>query len=238
MIHSKWFSGTIPTVAVGFGLALALGGCANPAAVSDSASSAVGKAGDTGKAGDAGHSTLAGHGGHQGHEAAMAQGRTMDHAMGTSGMESLQKLSGREFDIAFLSQMIAHHEAAVVMAEQALKTAKETATRQEARQVVTAQTREITQMTGWLEQWYGVPPSKAQQALVNADMKSMMAMPVTADKLFYERMIPHHQGAIDTSELALTRASRSEAKTLARQILRDQKAEIAAYRKWLGNSAR
>lgn len=168
---------------------------------------------------------------HTGHE----EHTTMNHAMGTTGLEALKKLNGRDFDVAFLSQMIAHHQAAVEMAEQALKTAKDEATRTNAKNVVTAQTREIKQMTDWLKQWYDVTPSAEQQALVKKDMEGMMGMPVTSDKMFYEMMIPHHQGAIDMSELVSERSQRDEVKKLAEQIIRDQKAEIASYHQALGH---
>jgi uncharacterized protein (DUF305 family) len=157
------------------------------------------------------------------------------HAMGTSGIQALERLKGREFDIAFLSQMIAHHQAAVEMAEQALKTAAKPETKREAQKVVDAQTKEIAQMTGWLRDWYGAEPSKEQQALVNADMKAMMSMPITSDAMFFEMMVPHHQGAIDMSALVPERSARAEVKQLAQQIIRDQKAEIALYHRLMGH---
>lgn len=165
---------------------------------------------------------------------------TMDHggghAMGSSGIEALRALKGKEFDIAFLSQMIAHHQAAVVMAEQALKTASKPETMQEAQKVIAAQTKEIAEMTGWLKDWYNAEPAKEQQALVNADMQAMMSMPITSDQAFFEMMIPHHQGAIDMSELVPARSERPEVKQLAEQIIRDQKAEIARYHRLMEHS--
>ncbi len=217
MIRAKYF---LTAMFAGIGAMTMLAGCTSPDAGTRSASAPTA----------AENAPQADHADHEGHE---DHGKTMDHTMGISGLESLRKLPGKDFDIAFLSQMIAHHEAAVVMAEQALKTAKDEAVLQDARQVVTAQTGEIKQMTDWLQQWHGVEPSREQQALVNADMESMMAMPVTSGKMFYEMMIPHHQGAIDMSELALEKAERPEVKKLAEQIIRDQKAEIASYQKKL-----
>ena len=78
----------------------------------------------------------------------------MSMAMGTTGMDALKTLKAKEFDIAFLSQMIAHHEAAVTMAKQALTAAKKPETKQNAQKVIGAQTKEIAQMTAWLKEWY------------------------------------------------------------------------------------
>ena len=156
-------------------------------------------------------------------------------AMGTKGMDALKTLKGKDFDTAYLSQMIAHHKAAVVMAKQALTAAQKPETKQNAQQVIDAQTGEIAQMTAWLKDWYKTAPDAAQQALVQGDMKAMTSMPVTSDKMFFEMMIPHHQGAIDMSELAKTQSARPEVKKLAEGIIAAQKKEIEDYHKMMGH---
>ena len=54
----------------------------------------------------------------------------------------------------------------------------------------------------------------------------------SADARFIVMMIPHHEGAIVMSELALTRARRPEIKALARQIIASQSREITQMRQW------
>jgi len=54
----------------------------------------------------------------------------------------------------------------------------------------------------------------------------------SADARFIVMMIPHHEGAIAMSELALTRARRPEIKTLAQQIIASQSREITQMRQW------
>jgi hypothetical protein len=66
--------------------------------------------------------------------AALAQQGTTQHhggmqhemhvQMGRSGMTALRRLSGRAFDVAFLSQMTEHHQGAVDMTRAALPTLK------------------------------------------------------------------------------------------------------------------
>ena len=121
------------------------------------------------------------------------------------------------------------------MAKQALSAAKKPETKQNAQKVIDAQTGEIAQMTTWLKEWYQAAPDAAQQALVTEDMKGMMSMPVTSDMMFFEMMIPHHQGAIDMSELAKNQSERTEVKKLAEDIITAQKAEIADYHKLMGH---
>ncbi|HBL12629.1 MAG TPA: DUF305 domain-containing protein [Cyanobacteria bacterium UBA11162] len=52
------------------------------------------------------------------------------------------------------------------------------------------------------------------------------------DQHFIEMMIPHHQGAIDMADLALTKAKRPEIKKLAEAIKKDQNREIEEMKSW------
>ena len=54
-----------------------------------------------------------------------------------------------------------------------------------------------------------------------------------ADTMFLQMMIPHHQQAIDISELALQKSQNAELLALAKVIIRDQKSEIAKMKAWL-----
>jgi uncharacterized protein (DUF305 family) len=54
----------------------------------------------------------------------------------------------------------------------------------------------------------------------------------SADAHFIVMMIPHHQGAIAMSELALSRARRPEIKALAQRIVASQSREITQMRQW------
>lgn len=189
--------------------ALLLAGCSNPPAPTSATSTPM-----------ADHSQMAGH----------------SMKMGTKGVEALKSLKGKDFDIAFLSQMITHHQAAVEMAKQALSHNPKPPVKEAADKVIEAQTKEIAQMTGWLKEWHQAEPSLEQQNLVREDMKSMMAMPVDSDRVFLEMMIPHHQGAIDMSELVNARSDTAELKTMADKIIQDQKAEIDQYQQMLKTS--
>ncbi len=57
-----------------------------------------------------------------------------------------------------------------------------------------------------------------------------------ADIMFLQMMIPHHQQAIDISELALKKSQNTELLTLSKVIIRDQKSEIAQMKAWLGQA--
>ncbi|HAX77138.1 MAG TPA: DUF305 domain-containing protein [Cyanobacteria bacterium UBA11372] len=68
-----------------------------------------------------------------------------------------------------------------------------------------------------------------QLAQVTPRPRGMMTQ---ADRHFIEMMMPHHQGAIDMADLALSRAKRPEIRRLAEIIKRDQTREIQQMRTW------
>ncbi|HEY0980290.1 MAG TPA: DUF305 domain-containing protein [Candidatus Paceibacterota bacterium] len=67
---------------------------------------------------------------------------------------SLRGKSGDAFDQAFLAEMIVHHQGAIDMAELALVDAKHAELKDLAKEIVTAQTKEIAQMKAWQKAWY------------------------------------------------------------------------------------
>jgi uncharacterized protein (DUF305 family) len=210
---------------VGIGWAASLAGCSNTSSPPNSATTATESSPSESE--HAGHNMTS--------ENKESKQDHTSHAMGSRGLDALKSLKGKEFDIAYLSQMIAHHEAAVQMANEALKGGTTEMSRNEAQKVITAQKKEIAQMTGWLREWYGIAPDTAQQALVKEDMKTMMAMPVNTDRVFFQMMIPHHQGAIDMSRLVPERSERTEVKNLATEIIAAQEQEIKRYQMHLGH---
>lgn len=84
-------------------------------------------------------------------DSAMSMGSAMVNMM--AGLEGKK---GDEFDKAFLSEMIMHHEGAVEMAEAALSNANHKEIKDMAHAIITAQTSEISQMKDWQKNWYGI----------------------------------------------------------------------------------
>jgi uncharacterized protein (DUF305 family) len=169
-----------------------------------------------------------------------------DMQMGNMGksMGSLEKATGKTFDMYWMSQMIAHHNIAVDMANFVLKNGKDAKVKEAAKSIVQTQSLEVKQMTGWLKSWYGSKPNAAQMKLMVTDMQPMvdasqgkmaghdMAMG-DPDKNFLENMIPHHQSAVDMAKLALKKALRPELKKFAQGVIDVQSKEITQYKTWL-----
>jgi uncharacterized protein (DUF305 family) len=72
---------------------------------------------------------------------------TSDH------MKEMDQMPPAHFDEHFLNMMIAHHEGAVTMSEEAQKKAEHTEIKQLAGKIIQAQGPEIEQMKKWKEMW-------------------------------------------------------------------------------------
>lgn len=68
-------------------------------------------------------------------------------------MSELEGKKGDEFDQAFLSEMIVHHEGAVVMAQAVLQNSKRPELIKLANDIIKAQTGEIEMMKNWQKEW-------------------------------------------------------------------------------------
>ena len=76
--------------------------------------------------------------------------------------------------------------------------------------------------------------TKAFDGAMTIMMKGMMAAPTGKPDLdFMQGMIPHHQGAIEISEVVLQFGKDSEVKALAENIIKAQEGEIALMKAWL-----
>lgn len=90
------------------------------------------------------------------------RGVVADHS--TMSMEDmakkLEKLSGDDFDKAFVEMMISHHEGAVNMAEFIPSRAKHDEVKKLGEAIIAAQTKEIADMKQWQKDWgYSVDES-------------------------------------------------------------------------------
>lgn len=83
----------------------------------------------------------------------MGHGSMMQNEMDamTAG---LQNKSSDEFDKAFLDEMVIHHQGAIDMAELVLQKSNRSELKQLANEIITAQTKEISQMESWRAEWY------------------------------------------------------------------------------------
>lgn len=158
-------------------------------------------------------------------------------------------MKGEEYDRAFVTEMIAHHQGAVSMAHLALAKAKHQELKDLAQEIVDDQMREIRQMEAWKKEWGYIAASQDSGAMAgmdhgNGEMEKMMAEMTNElrelsgdefDKAFLELMIEHHQSAIAMARPGITGAEREEIKELAFEIVAVQTQEISQMKEWQRN---
>lgn len=148
-------------------------------------------------------------------------------------VDRLKPLSGQEFEIEFMNAMIRHHQAALDMAKLVPDRASHAEIKTTAQQIITDQTREINEMTGWLQQWYNATPQSGMN-MGTSDMAKLESLTGDAfDQEFMIQMRVHHQNALEMARLVPERATHAELKTLGENIIRTQTAEIQQFETWL-----
>jgi uncharacterized protein (DUF305 family) len=159
-----------------------------------------------------------------------------------SGRQETAAAGQVPFDQAFIDAMVPHHREAIEMARAAQdRGLTQPDLEKIANDIITSQQREIDQMLGWREQWFGsrtlgpvlpevlgVPESELGMEHGSADE---VAGAVDVDAKFAEMMIPHHEGAIAMAEAAKERAQHQEVKDLAEAIIAAQQREIGIMEK-------
>jgi uncharacterized protein (DUF305 family) len=160
-------------------------------------------------------------------------------AFSTTHGKTLNSLNSN--DIMFAQMMIPHHRQAIEMASFALKNSSNQEVKALAKSISAEQGREIVQMKYWLRatkssmsMGHGMDKNGM---LTDSQMRNLGKLKSAKfDKAFLEAMIDHHVGALEMVKL-LMGTKNSEARKLATDIARVQKAEVAAMKKLLAKVA-
>lgn len=143
-------------------------------------------------------------------------------------------------DDDFIAQMVAHHEAAIEMAELAQERAEHVEVRQLADEVIAAQTSEIDQMRSVHERMFdegieghehGSLGMSAAEMGMHMDMAGLESAE-RFDEEFIDAMIAHHQGAIRMARIEKDQGEDEELAELCDAIIAAQTAEIEEMNRW------
>ena len=159
--------------------------------------------------------------GHRG--AMMSVGNGSGHGMHGTSVAS---------EYAFLAEMVAHHEEAVMAAGE-LQRSGRPEMREFGESIVESQTAQIDQMEGWLAEWYADRPGQVDYRPMMRDLSDLSGDEL--DRVFLEDMIGHHMAAVMMSQQLLARgvADHEEVEELAATIRDEQHDEIFQMQEWL-----
>jgi uncharacterized protein (DUF305 family) len=149
-------------------------------------------------------------------------------------------------DVAFVSDMIPHHEQAVAMSALVPDRSTDPAVIGLAATISAEQGPEIETMKGFLKQWNAgadVEHGGHGSTMEGMQMPGMVDEPTMSrlqslkgpefDRLFLESMIGHHEGAISMANAEIADGANADAKELAKRIVTAQQAEIGQMKKML-----
>ncbi len=148
-------------------------------------------------------------------------------------------------DVAFATNMIPHHQQAVELSAMVPDRSTNAGLVALANQISAAQQPEINVMKVFLVQWKREPRRPASghaghgstmQGMVDAATMTKLESLNGAefDTLWLESMIGHHQGAIEMAKAEIANGDNVDAKTLAKNIVTTQEAEIGQMKQMLG----
>jgi len=168
----------------------------------------------------------------------------MDHSttqhQNHADMPSSPGAADAAYDLQFLDTMVAHHQGAIDMARLAGSRAQHDELRQLSGNIIRGQQVEVEKMQAWRAKWFNnAPPAVNMQfpgmseGMSGMDLGRLDPLKANAfDLEFIRQMIPHHEGALAMAKDAFTKGSNEEIKSLARQIVEAQEAEIAQMKRW------
>lgn len=156
--------------------------------------------------------------------------------------------AGENLDFNFLANMIPHHKGAILSSEFILQHSKDPKIRSIAEQIIKEQKAEIEEFEAlspklrdervqYTQKDIDLYNDRAKMDM--QEMGEMMSGVESSGKLeedFLRAMIPHHQGAIKSSEQILKYTQNKNIRAIAERIIKVQQQEIEQFREILKSS--
>jgi len=177
-------------------------------------------------------------------EAIQTSSTTEEKKQESAGDNKYANLKGNAFDEAYIADMLAHHEGALNMSEQAMAVTAHDEIRTLASNIMQSQSAEIMQMRTWQKAWgyketmsgghgsHGGAGMEMGGDMVEMQNKLQGLKGEAYDKEFLKQMILHHEQAVEMSQYAATNAKHQEIKDLASAVIGAQTKEIEQMKQW------
>lgn len=173
----------------------------------------------------------------------MAMAQTPFSAAETKMHEAMTAATGADAGEAWARKMIPHHQGALDMSQIVLRDTQDADIRRMAQKTVEMQTSDIAELRRWLETRVGAaagaaaPGGGGEPPFAPAEAKMMDAMMAAAgantDQMWASKMIAHHQGALEMSQVVLRESEDAGIRRMAQKTIDMQTADIGELRAWL-----
>ena len=175
----------------------------------------------------------------------MAMAQTPFSAAETRMHEAMMAATGADAGETWARKMIPHHQGALDMSQIVLRDTQDAHIRRMAQKTVEMQTSDIAELRRWLETRVGAAAGVAAPggggggespfAPAEAKMKDAMmaATGTNTDRMWTSKMIAHHQGALDMSQVVLRESQDADIRRMAQKTIDMQTADIGELRAWL-----
>jgi uncharacterized protein (DUF305 family) len=168
----------------------------------------------------------------------MVMAQTPFSAAETKMHEAMMSATGADAGETWARKMIPHHQGALDMSEIVLRDTQDADVRRMAQKAVEMQTGDIAELRRWLETGGAAAPGGNVQnpyAQAEAKMKDAMmsATGANTDQTWASKMIAHHQGALDMSQVVLRESQDADIRRMAQKTIEMQTADIEELRAWL-----
>ncbi len=139
------------------------------------------------------------------------------------------------FEVAFMTEMIDHHQMGVHMAQPCIEKAVHSDLRRLCRSIARVQAAEIKQMQKWLRDWYRIDHEPSMDhAGHHRDMQTLERLSGAKFEIAWlEMMIEHHLPAVEEGLECLEEAEHAQLKKLCQSIVTSQVREINQMQVWL-----
>ena len=138
------------------------------------------------------------------------------------------------YEVDFMKDMIDHHQMASMMSQMCLEKAVHPELRAMCQQIIAAQQAEISQLQGWLNDWYAVDYEPQPRNGAVRSMQRLERLEGGAFEIaFMETMTRHHRKAIAMAQKCLDKAVHPELVAMCSEIIETQTAEIQQLERWL-----
>lgn len=150
--------------------------------------------------------------------------------------ERMMAAVGADPSDTWIRKMIEHHRGAVDMSNIVLGQTQDERVRRMAQMTVDKQTKEIEELERMVRQ--GTTPSQEAASLylpVETEMhnRMMAASGAAVDETWMRKMIEHHRGGIEMSDIVLAQGPTAEVRAKAQKTRSDQQSEVGDLEKML-----